>query len=290
MDTMYLRFFTKDTNYPFFVQYGYHDTDLYMHTHADFSELVIVLSGTAMHKVDNEAYFIKKGDVFVISDNISHGYENTYDFRICNIMYTPEKLFSSDSDIRKLSGFHALFVIEPYLTAERSFQSRLKLSLPDFEQVSSIVTNMIHEYEQKSDGWKTMLNSYYMMLVVLLSRAYSFSSLDLKSDVLNIAKSVSYMENNYSEPITMEELALRSNLSIRHFTRIFRATYQTTPGNYLLALRMQHACSLLVNTDLSISEIAFECGFNDSNYFTRQFGKLFHSTPRQYRSKNRANT
>lgn len=289
MDTMYLRYFIEDSNDPFFIQYGFHDTSLYMHTHADFSELVIVLNGTAMHKVDNESYFIKKGDVFVISNNTAHGYENTNDFRICNIMYRPEKLLSSDYDVRKLAGFHALFVIEPYITMERSFESRLKLPLADFEHVHDMIAVMIKEYENRTDGWKTMMNSHFMMLVVFLSRIYSLPSFNHKSDIINIAKSVSYMESHYVDSISIEELANQSNLSVRHFTRVFRDTYQTTPGNYILSLRMQHACSLLKNTTLNISEIAFQSGFNDSNYFTRQFHKLFQTTPKQYRNIYKTN-
>ncbi len=285
METMYLRYFTQDTNYPFNIQYGFHEEDLYMHTHADFSELVIVLNGTAMHRVDKEAYFIKKGDVFVISNNTSHGYDNAYDFRICNIMYRPDQLQSSDLDIRKLAGFHALFVIEPYFTMERSFQSRLKLPLDDFEEVHRIIARMIQEYEHKKYGWKTFLNSQFMMLVVLLSRAYSLTSFDVKEDVINIAKSLSYIERHYKEDITIERLAAKSNLSVRHFTRIFNLTYQTTPGNYILTLRMQHACLLLKESNMTISEVAYESGFNDSNYFTRQFRKLFALTPSQYRNQ-----
>lgn len=285
MDTMYLSYFTQDTNYPFFIQFGFHDSDLFMHTHADFSELVIVINGTAMHKVDNDSYFIKKGDVFVISHNTSHGYEKTNDFRICNIMYRPEWLLSTDYDIRKLAGFHALFVIEPYLTMEHNFQSRLGLSLDDFDEVNSIIASMVQEYEMKIDGWKTMLNSRFMMLVVLLSRTYSLPSYDVKSDIVNIAKSVSYMESHYKDPISIDQLAAQSNLSTRHFTRIFRETYLTTPSNYISSLRMQHACSLLKNSSMNISEIAFQSGYNDSNYFTRQFRIIHHITPKQYRNQ-----
>lgn len=287
MNDMYLRYFTLDADFPFFIQYGMHDSNLFMHTHADFSELVIVLNGTAMHRVDNELYFIKKGDVFVISNSTAHGYENTNDFHICNIMYKPEYLMSSVSDIRKLAGFHALFVLEPYLTMEREFRSRLKLQLADFEQVSSMIANMIHEYQTKSAGWQTMLRSYFMMLVTMLSRAYSLPASIEKSDIINIAKSVSYVESHYTDPITIDKLAAFSNLSVRHFTRIFRDTYQTTPGNYILSLRIAHACQLLKNTSLNISEIAFQSGFNDSNYFSRQFRKLYQLTPKEYRRQNR---
>lgn len=287
MNDMYLRYFTRDAGYPFFIQYGSHDEDVFMHSHADFSELVIVLNGTAMHKVDNESFFIKKGDVFVISDNITHGYEKTNDFRICNIMYRPEALLTSVTDVKKLAGFHALFVIEPYLTIERGFQSRLKLELAEFDQVSSIIASMVHEYGNKAKGWKTLVDAYFMMLVVLLSRAYSMPSPDVKSDIINIAKSVSFIESHYIDPISIEALATKSNLSARHFTRIFRDTYLTTPGNYILSLRMQHACRLLLGSSDSISEVALQSGFNDSNYFTRQFHKQFLMTPREYRNRNK---
>lgn len=289
METMYLNYFTHDSSFPFFIQYGYHDTDLFIHDHADFSELLIVLNGTAIHKVNNESYFIKKGDVFVINHRTVHGFVNTNDFHICNIMFRPEHLQSLDFDIRKSAGYHALFVIEPYLTMERNFQSRLKLQLTEFEQVSNLIASMIKEYDMKTDGWKTILNSYFMMLVVLLSRSYSLPSSEMKSEVINIAKSVSYIEKNYTNPISIEMLAKMSNLSVRHFTRIFRDTYQTSPGNYINNLKMQHACMLLTKTTLNISEVAFQSGFSDSNYFTRQFKKLFQVTPKEYRNQEKNN-
>ena len=58
MNKMYLNAFTQNTNFPFFIQYGHHDDSMFLHTHADFSELTIVLSGTAIHVVNNEKYFI----------------------------------------------------------------------------------------------------------------------------------------------------------------------------------------------------------------------------------------
>jgi AraC-like DNA-binding protein len=286
MNTMYLRYFSKDASFPFCIQFGFHDSDLFMHDHADFSELTIVLSGTALHRVNKEAYVINKGDVFVISNNTIHGFENPHDFRICNIMYRPERLMSSELDIKKSAGFHALFVIEPYLTMERSFQSRLKLQLNEFEEVHSILKNMVKEYELKKEGWKTIVNSNFMVLVIMLSRLYSLPSSGLKPEVINIAKTVSYIENHYIDPISIQQLADMSNLSVRHYTRIFRDTYHTSPGKYILSLKLQHACMLLNNTDLSISEIAYHSGFNDSNYFTRLFKNFFHRTPTSYRITN----
>ena len=70
----------------------------------------------------------------------------------------------------------------------------------------------------------------------------------------------------------------RSNLM-----RVFRAATGQSPIEYLLRLRIQKAMALLRNTDLTITEIAMEVGFNDSNYFTRQFKRVQGSSPTRFR-------
>ena len=70
MNNMWLNYFTKDDSFPFFIQYGGHEDTMFIHGHEDFSELVVVMDGTAEHIVENERFRIKKGDVL--------GYVNVY--------------------------------------------------------------------------------------------------------------------------------------------------------------------------------------------------------------------
>lgn len=284
MEQFKLSYFTNDESFPFFIQYGNHDDNLFMHTHKDFSELVIVLSGSAMHIVDNEKFHIKKGDVFVISNDTAHGYEEAENFHICNIMYRSENLLSADYDIKKNAGFHALFVLEPYLTKEHNFKSRLALKPIEFDKIHILTDTMLSEYQTKAEGWQTILKSSFMTLVVMLSRLYSFGNISEEVDIINIAKSISYIESHYTEDISIDILAEISHYSPRHFTRIFTATYNSTPLNYILTLRINHACSLLRESRIPISYIALQCGFSDSNYFSRIFKKKTGLTPKQYRA------
>lgn len=281
---MELSYFTNDESFPLFIQYGYHNEDLFVHKHKDFSELVIVMSGSAKHIVDDEKFHIKKGDVFVISNDTAHGYEDTENFRICNIMYRSENMLSADYDIKKNAGFHALFVLEPYFNKEHSFKSRLILKLNDFEKIHILIDFMLSEYQTKADGWQTLLEASFMTLVVMLSRLYSFGNSSELSDIINIANSISYMENHYTEDISIDVLAEISHYSPRHFSRIFRETYHTTPLNYMLSLRINRACSLLKESRLPISDIAFQCGFSDNNYFSRIFKRRTGLTPKQFRA------
>ncbi|HEX3075583.1 MAG TPA: helix-turn-helix domain-containing protein [Lachnospiraceae bacterium] len=287
MEYFYLNYFTKDDEFPFFVQYGKHEENLKIHYHYDFSELVIVLSGTATHIVDNERYIIKKGDVFVINCSTSHGYEDPVNFKICNIMFKSAFLYRSVSDIKRTAGFHALFVIEPYLAKLHNFYSRLTLELSDYEIGKRLITSLIDEYTEMEEGYQTFIQAYFMQLVVFLSRRYSLAETKAKDSIINIASAISYMENHFKEQLTLQTLAELANISVRHFSRIFQETYNMTPMNYLLQLRMQNACSLLKNSKHAITDIAYESGFNDSNFFTRQFKKTYGVTPTKYRSDYR---
>ncbi|MEK4466248.1 AraC family transcriptional regulator [Paenibacillus sp. FSL H8-0315] len=286
MSEFYLKWFTSDRQFPFFIQYGYHDEDTDLHRHADFSELVIVLSGTATHIVNTEESFIKKGNVFVINGSTPHAFKDPQDFKICNVMFQPELLSTAGVDLRTSNGFQALFVLEPLYRHKHSYTSKLSLPIPNLEYVSFLIAGMIEEYHNKLQGYQTMLGSKFMELVVYLSRHYDPQEKGIQGNhLMHLANALSYMEDRYLEPLTLDQIAKHSDISVRHLNRIFRSYYQTTPIAYLHRLRLERACGLLKHSNLSITQISHECGFSDSNYFTRQFTKIYGMSPKVYRNK-----
>ncbi len=280
-DNMKLCYFTNDDSFPFFIQYGCHDEEMFLHGHEDFSELVIVLDGSAVHVVENERFEIKKGDVFVMNQGTVHGYEAAQNFRICNIMFRTETFISENYDIRQLSGFHALFLLEPKYNSENGFKSRLRLTPAAFSDIEALVNNLHEEYLGSSGGRKTMVRSLFLQLAVKLSRLYGTNV--RHKEIEGISKAAAYMESHYMDDINMSELLNVSHYSQRHFIRLFSATYSTTPQQYLLGIRIRHATLLLHEKTFSITEIATKCGFNDSNYFCRVFKKYTGMTPSAYR-------
>lgn len=284
MSNAYLNWFTADPEFPFYIQYGGHDEDTELHRHVDFSELVIVLNGNATHVVNTEAFFVKKGNVFVINGSTPHAYRDPQDFQICNIMFRPEMLASAGPDLRKSKGFQALFVLEPYYRSIHSYPSKMALPIPSLEYVESLISVMIEEYKSKQQGYQTMLISRFTEMVVYLSRHYDTQEKGIKgNNLMHLANAISYIEDHYLEPLSLEEIAGKSNVSIRHLNRIFRSYYRMTPISYLQKLRLERACYLLKHGNLSITEISYECGFNDSNYFTRQFRKAYGMSPKTFR-------
>ncbi|MBQ8171551.1 MAG: AraC family transcriptional regulator [Oscillospiraceae bacterium] len=282
MNDMWLNYFTKDDSFPFFIQYGWHEDTMFMHGHMDFSELVVVLDGTADHVVENERFPVKKGDVFVMGKDIRHGYVNAKNFHICNIMFRPEALLDADYDIKQHPGFHALFLLEAQVNTAQGFRSRFKLAPSDFAQLGHLIDTAIDEYSADRPGKKTLLLAYFMQIATLLSRLYDTPA--KTREISGMAEAAAFMENHYMEDITIEQVLEISHYSQRHFIRLFSAAYNTTPQKYLMGIRIRRACALLRESGLPITEIAMRCGFGDSNYFSRAFRKEVGMTPSQYRS------
>jgi AraC-like DNA-binding protein len=81
-------------------------------------------------------------------------------------------------------------------------------------------------------------------------------------------------------------LAKLCNLSLSSFKREFKKVFDDSPANYILSAKIKKAKELLAISDLPINEIAYETGFNDPLYFTRQFKKKVGNSPSAYRKEN----
>lgn len=101
--------------------------------------------------------------------------------------------------------------------------------------------------------------------------------------VERIKRMVTWMEENYSEDITISMIASVAGISIRESQRCFREIMHTSPMHYLLNIRISKAMRLLQKNEYTISQIAFHTGFGSSSYFSKQFKDIVGKTPRQYK-------
>jgi transcriptional regulator GlxA family with amidase domain len=93
----------------------------------------------------------------------------------------------------------------------------------------------------------------------------------------------SYVEENLANPIRIADMALLAQLSPHHFCRAFRASLSETPHAYVVRMRVQRASALLRTTDLSLCQIAAECGFSDQAHFNKLFRKFLGQSPGAWR-------
>ena len=94
-----------------------------------------------------------------------------------------------------------------------------------------------------------------------------------------------FIEKNYANPITLQELSASVSMSPKYFCRFFSEMTHQTPVDYLNRQRIEEACLQLAATDDSITEIADRNGFNDLSYFIRTFKKYKGMTPGKYKRR-----
>lgn len=93
------------------------------------------------------------------------------------------------------------------------------------------------------------------------------------------------IEANIFSQISVEELAQKTNLSVSSFKREFAKQYDDSPANYIKTKRLEKAAELLLISDNRITDIAFDCGFNDLANFTKSFHEKYNVSPSAYRQK-----
>ncbi|WP_207422521.1 AraC family transcriptional regulator [Desertivirga brevis] len=106
-----------------------------------------------------------------------------------------------------------------------------------------------------------------------------------ESDTLRLNKVCNYTLANYKKDITLEEIAAISNLSVTSFCRYFKLMTKKTYYDFLIEIRISHACRSLIEDKLPTEVICFDCGFNNVSNFYRHFKKVTGITPLEYKRK-----
>lgn len=253
------------------------------HTH-EFSEIVIITGGRGEHVSGPDSWRLTAGDVFVIGGRRAHEYRDLEDLRLINILFQPQRLQLPVEDLGLLPGYHALFKLEPAWRKRHNFESRLHLSAKEMAVVEGIVNQLEQELKTRAPGFGCLAMAGFMQVIGYLSRCYGRTRNPNSRALLRIADTIAHLETHWEQEITLDELAGMARMSKRSFVRAFQDATGTSPIAYLLQFRINRAAALLRRDDSkSVTEIAFEAGFGDSNYFARQFRRIMGTTPRAYR-------
>ncbi len=259
-----------------------HDLTEVEHCH-DFCELAVVTQGSAMHWLEGREFPVTAGDVFLLQ-----GYQRHYFFArekldLINIMYDPDKIGLPENELRKMPGYCALFMLEPTFRRQHRFASRLHLRRVPLAHVERLAEEMEQESEVAAPGHEAALRAKLLELIVYLSRAYMETDTTEAHALLRVGHVIGALENDFQKDWKLENLLSIAHMSRSNLMRVFRKATGQTPIEYLIRLRIQRAMALLRNSTLSVTEIAFEVGFKDSNYFTRQFRRVLGQSPRSFR-------
>lgn len=165
----------------------------------------------------------------------------------------------------------------------QNFSHILNPGEKDFINICSILDNVEQELEYDSAfGKQYIQNCVYNMLILMYRTRKASPELSL-----SMMKVQTFMDTNYSNINSIQELADKFCISPSHLSRTFKAHSGYSPVEYLLNIRLYRAQQLLIYSDLNINEISAQIGFKDTNNFIRQFSKRFKLSPLKFRKDNR---
>ncbi len=171
-------------------------------------------------------------------------------------------------------------------------QKRFSFDKETSAKIEMILSDMLEIYEQDEPYAKRLLQGLLFRLLVMIREKNIAEGNNQFKGILSheMMEAMYYLEKNFAENIKLSDAARQIGFSEGHFSRLFSSQVGTSFSNYLINIRLRHAKELLINTDLSVSEIAMRTGFGSGDYLSASFSKYEGVAPIAFRKKLREAT
>lgn len=257
------------------------------HWHQEW-ELIRVLQGSVVFHINNKEITAQTGDVLLLAEGLLHGGtpEDLHCIYECMVFSLPGMFSGTGSQSKYLAPLLRLDNIPlPYYSC-REYPELAELIVEIMQACKNAKADALSDRYIQNQRLITIGCLTQLLGHVLLDELFDT---DIRQDysyhVAQIKSVLTYIEQNYGSPITLDALAGVAGVSPKYFCEVFRQITHKTPMDYVLFYRIEQACILLSSTDLPITEISLRCGFNDSGYFARRFKYQVHLSPTQYRKQ-----
>lgn len=239
----------------------------------DVYELYYMLDGSTNYVIDNKIYQVEKGNFVFIPKGMIHNTDN----QNCKnnerlLVCFGEEIFEGKmQELREqLISLRVIQILETYRSV-----------------VEEVLFKIEAEYHQKEKGRELLLEVYIQELLLLICRYRCERKVEIKESDKIIYRVSNYIRKNFESEISLTGLSMEFAISTSFLSRKFRQVTGIGLNQYITLVRISKGEELLRKTKLSITEIAEQCGYNDSNYFTSVFKKIKGMTPIQYRKQKR---
>jgi AraC-like DNA-binding protein len=245
-----------------------------MHWHTSV-EIIRVLSGELYVTLDNRRYVGRAGDVFFVNSETAHSAlprDCTYECVVFNLSFLKNGNPICDLFIDNI--LHKNLIVD-----ERVTDDRLK------ELIGDLFSDM--NLFSEGDKFRVFAVIYNIIAEICDKKLYSDSVGRIgdkgEQNVIKLKRTILYIRENYDKEISLSDMAAVSGLSTKYFCAFFKQMTEKTPIEYLNMYRVERAARKLLGTDMSVTDVAFSCGFNDLSYFIKTFKNFKHVSPKEYR-------
>lgn len=245
-----------------------------LHWHVEF-ELIRIIKGTLRLTIDEEDFLVSAGTfAFVPAGALHSGMPEDceYDCLVFDMNILMNKNDSCCRLIRQITGHE----VEPQYIYPESEQ-----------ELHRIIWGMFDAIASKKAGYQMIvLGSLYQMIGTIFSENHYHPTSELyhrsHRRILQLKQVLEFIESSYNMPLTLEEISHSVNMSPKYFCKFFQEMTHRTPIDYLNYYRIERACYQLLTSEQSITEVAYNSGFNDLSYFIKTFKRYKGTTPKRY--------
>ncbi|WP_077611820.1 AraC family transcriptional regulator [Clostridium sp. Marseille-P2415] len=266
--------------YPCTIPLDFNKVPLHWH---DEMEFIYIKKGTGLVSVDFVPYEVHAGDIVIVCPGKLHTIEQwkQESMEYENIIFHLNLLGSRQPDICWEN------YLSPISRNQRNLPVLIRPGLPYYGGIASCLDHIDQVRQLFPEAYELLIKGKLFELFFLLwenQAAFPASAPSRPPKILERTRQIlKYMEQHYSESLSIKEMSVACGMSQSHFMKFFKQTMGMPFTAYLNDYRLTMASRLLLSSDDSILTIAGDTGFNNLSYFNRIFKEKFGMTPREFR-------
>ena len=260
------------------------------HWHTEI-EIDLVREGCAKYRIGETNYLVREGQAIFINRNVMHSIEAEGEGNcvIMSLIFSPVFLFPQEKS--SVSNNYMKPVLEDKNFRFRLFNPRERWD----KSVISYLEDIFYANLQKEFGYElqtqSLLCQLWLMFLTKVAQTESASekktqNKSMTADEIRIKDAILFIEQNYQDQISLEDIANSIHVSKSECCRCFNRAVNMTPFEYLMHYRILKAADIIqrnLKEPIPVSELAISVGFNNTSYFNKRFREYFGCTPTQYR-------
>ena len=251
------------------------------HTH-EYFQIYYIVKGSLKHFLENKSSTLYQSDMFIIPPKVVHHISPEPNTVFYSFSFMPDFLGEANQSGKLVT----LFLRN--LLADKDLLPKVSIASEDVFHIESIMERMLNEFNCKDFGFSEIIHSYAVLLVAVLARNY-FTKNTLPQYFDNskqfVLHCIEYIENNFTDQITLDEISKRSAMSKNSFCDLFYKLTGHSFNSYLNICRIKKATEY-IKDGYKITAIYGLCGYNDFSTFYRNFKKIMGVSPKDYKKNN----
>ncbi len=245
------------------------------HWHMEY-EIIRILQGEFHATLDEKEFIVKEGEIIFVNSSILHSGVPTRDCVYECIVFDMNTFLKHNPAcqpyIQKVIDHRAM--IYHHFRSEQA-------------ELCEIADGIFNAFQDKRTGYElTVYGGFYLLFGQIFANHLYYEeppqSIRDHKKIHQLKNVLEYIDDNYQNSISLEQLSSAAGMSPKYFCRFFQDMTHRTPMDYLNYQRIEHAAYMLSTTHESVTDIAYACGFNDLSYFIKTFKRYKNVTPGQY--------